>query len=57
MDKTTDLKTAQEALVNIYRILDAIKAGSDSMEVFREIGRAMGTATVGLIMSGHREAK
>lgn len=51
-----DLKTAQKALCEIYVILKAINSvDMDHEKMFFEMGRAMGTASHGLTMSGHLE--
>lgn len=54
----TDLKTAQDALRNVQTILAALNSRTpqDGLEgsLWYEIGRASGTAQVGLTMSGAR---
>lgn len=46
-----DLTAAHDALRNIYVILAAIESSKPDT-VFYEIGRAQGTASTGLAMSG-----
>lgn len=47
-----DLKTAQDALRNVQTILKAISTHPENDSVFYDIGRAIGTASQGVIMSG-----
>jgi hypothetical protein len=48
----TDLEVAQQALRDIHAILHAITPGMDRGDLFYEIGRAQGTAWLGLNHSG-----
>lgn len=56
-DLRRDLANAQDGLRAVVRILEAINFGRTPNETAYEVGRALGTAKIGLIHSGDRDSK